>query len=235
MRSARTPTSSSEPASGHAECRILPIYLVCDLSASMAAGDRAAAMRDSVTALRDAIWANPVVSDAARVGVIGFAGSAWVVLPLCDIAAVDEIPALTPAGLTSYSSAFRLLAKTIEADVAQLAADEFAVWRPMVFFISDGEPTDSRAVWAAELDRLVHGGSPWHPEIVSFAIGDASPATLAQVATTRCFAARSGEAVEQAISGIADLVIRSVVASGTAGAPVLPRSAPAGFDEVDLL
>lgn len=231
MLCARTPISSSD----HAECRIVPIYLVCDLSASMAAGDRTTALRGSVTALRDAIWANPVVSDTARVGVLGFATSAWVVLPLCDIATIDEIPPLAPAGLTSYTAAFRLLSSTIEADVAQLAADEFGVWRPMVFFISDGEPTDSRSEWQAAHRRLLDPASPWRPEIVSFAIGDANAATLARVATTRCFAARSGEVVENAIAGIADIVIRSVVASGTAGAPVLPKGVPAGFDEVDVL
>lgn len=214
---------------------ILPIYLACDLSSSMGDGGRIEALRDAVAALRDAIWLNPVVSDCARIAIVGFASRAWLALPLCDLALVDELPVLEPNGLTSYAAVFRLLRDTIRADVEQLAGDDLRVWRPLVFFVSDGEPTDQAAQWRAAHARLVDRTFAGSPEIVAFAVGDASAATLATVATSRCFVARSGTAVRDAIAEIGGIVIRSVVASSASGVPAVPDTPPDGFDELDLV
>lgn len=213
---------------------LLPIYLVCDLSSSMREGGRADALHDALTALRDTIWTNPVVSDYARIGVVGFSGDASVLLPLCDLAMVDELPALTPDGLTSYAAVFRLLRRTLREDGTQLTGDGFRVWRPLVFFVSDGEPTDRPEEWRAELAALLDESAPTRPEIVGFAVGEARSATLAGIATARCFVARTGVAVREAIEEIGDVVIRSVVSSSLAGRPAVP-AAPPGFDELDLL
>jgi uncharacterized protein YegL len=213
---------------------ILPIYVVCDLSSSMRVAGRVDAVRDALVALRDAVWVNPVVSDQARIGVLGFAGEATVLLPLCDIATVSELPDLEPGGLTNYGSAFRLLRETVRADSVQLSADGYRVFRPLVFFVSDGEPTDSRPDWTAEHVRLIDGPDGTGPEIVAFAVGEARAATLSTVATSRCFVARTGVAVRDAIAEIGDVVIRSVVASSVTGVPAV-GVAPGGFDELDLL
>jgi uncharacterized protein YegL len=218
-----------------ADNAILPIYLVCDLSSSMREDGRVDALREAVAALRDAIWANPVVSDSARIGIIGFAGRAWQVLPLCDIALVDDLPRLDPEGLTSYAAAFRLLRETVRADVAQLAGDQYRVWRPLVFFVSDGEPTDRPSDWDTELRNLLDPATGIRPEIISFAVGEARASTLARIATSRCFVARTGTAVRDAFVEIGDVVIRSVVASSTSGQPTVSGAAPDGFDELDLL
>lgn len=212
---------------------ILPIYLVCDLSASMRGEGRAEALQDALSALRDAVFANPVVSDCARTGVICFASDAWVALPLCDLASVDELPILEPRGLTSYAAAFRLLRKTIAEDVAQLAGDRYRVSRPMVFFVSDGEPTDRQAEWTAERTGLLD--DPAGPEIVAFAVGEAKARTMAAVATSCGFIARSGVAVRDAIAGIGDLVVRSVVASSTSGVPAVAGLSSDVIEEMDLL
>lgn len=213
---------------------ILPIYVVCDLSGSMRMAGRADAMRDALVALRDAVWLNPVVSDLARIGVLGFAGEATVLLPLCDIATVGELPELAPGGLTSYGAAFRLLRETVRTDTARLAADGYRVFRPLVFFVSDGEPTDRRPDWTAEHGLLTGGPDGTGPEIVAFAVGEARAATLSLVATSRCFVARTEVAVRDAIAEIGDVVIRSVVASSVTGVPAV-GVAPGGFDELDLL
>jgi uncharacterized protein YegL len=210
---------------------LLPIYLVCDLSSSMRDGGRADALREALVALRDAVWTNPVVSDHARIGVIGFSAGASVLLPLCDLATADELPALTPDGLTSYAAAFRLLKQVLREDSAQLAGDGFLVWRPLVFFVSDGEPTDRPERWRAELAALRDGVQP---EIIGFAVGEARSAIIAEVATERCFVARTGIAVREAIGEIGDVVIRSVVSSSLGGQPTV-HGTPAGFDELDLL
>lgn len=223
-----TPESGPGPS-------ILPIYLVCDLSSSMAHGGRIEALRDAISALRDAVWVNPVVSDCARIAVIGFSSRARLLLPLCDIALVDELPALRPDGLTSYQSVFELLRETITSDIAQLRGDDLRVWRPMVFFVSDGEPTDRTRQWRAAHQRLVDRSYDGSPDIIAFAVGEASASTMAGVATSRCFVAHGGTAVRDAIAGIGDLVVRSVVASSTSGVPLVAQTLPDGFHELDLV
>jgi uncharacterized protein YegL len=146
----------------------------------------------------------------------------------------DELPAFTPHGLTSYAAAFRLLRRTLREDGAQLTGDGFRLWRPLVFFVSDGEPTDRPAEWRKELATLLDESNATRPEIVTFAVGEARSATLAGIATARCFAARTGVAVPAAIQEIGDVVIRSVVSSSVGGCPAVP-DAPPGFDELDLL
>ncbi len=226
-----TPISLASPE----RATILPIYLVCDLSASMRSDGRVDAVRGALVDLRDAIWANPVVSDQARVGLLGFSGRAHVLLPLCDIAMTDELPELAPDGLTSYGAALRLLRETLRADEAQLTADGYRLWRPLVFFLSDGEPTDPQADWLGELARLLDRSNPARPEIVTFAVGEARPAALAHIATARCFVARGDVAVRDAIAEIGDVVIRSVVASSVNGQPSVLGAPADGFDELDLL
>jgi uncharacterized protein YegL len=201
----------------------------------MSKDGRAAALDGALRALRDAVWLNPVVSDVARIGVIGFGTGARVLLPLCDVALIDELPALRPGGLTSYAAAFTLLRTIVDDDIAQLRGDAYRVWRPLVFFVSDGEPTDSAADWHAARNALVAPDFAGRPDIVAFAVGEASPATMATVATSRCFAARTADDVRQAITGIGDLVIRSVVASSVSGAATVVSVPSADFDEVDLL
>jgi uncharacterized protein YegL len=214
---------------------ILPIYLVCDLSSSMHEGGRVDALREALAALRDTIWTNPVVSDYARIAVLGFSGSASLLLPLCDLAVVDDLPELVPDGLTSYVAAFRLLRRTLRSDSVQLAGDGYRVWRPLVFFVSDGEPTDRQEEWRAELAELIDAANDTRPEIVGFAVGEARSATVASIATSRCFVARTGVSVRTAIAEIGEVVIRSVVSSSLGGAPSVPGAPPDGFDELDLL
>lgn len=214
--------------------RIVCFYVVCDVSASMAHGGRIAALNAAVSQLRDEIAANPVVADLARLSLIDFATESRLVLPLCDLAMVDDLPTLAPRGLTSYVAAIDKVVTTIRADVTQLIEDELSVYRPVVFFFSDGDPTDDRHGLAAAIARLHDPAWEHRPDVVSFGVGECTPAYLARVATTRCFVASDPDHVTEAISGIGDYLVRSVVASGAAGVPTLPVDVPDWLDEHDL-
>src|SRR5690242_19700787 len=106
--------------------KLLPFYLVVDVSFSMSGSKLEALNRILPTAV-DALAQNPILSDKIRIGLIEFSNDARVRLPLCD--PLDEqltLPALTAQGGTSYSAAFRLLRHEIKANVMQLKADGFA-------------------------------------------------------------------------------------------------------------
>src|SRR6478672_10450888 len=120
--------------------QVLPFYLVCDESGSMTGGIDD--MNEGLAKLHAEIANNPVVADKTRFAVIGFSDDAEVLLPLSDLADVDEIPGLTAKGGTSFGAAFTRLKQEIQKDVGQLKADGHSVLRPVVFFLSDGQATD---------------------------------------------------------------------------------------------
>src|ERR1700728_2057767 len=118
---------------------IMPFYLVCDVSASMS-GDMPA-LNEGIRRLRRAIVAQPQVDDVAQIGIITFSTTAQVVLPLSQMSE-EQMPTLSAQASTHYGSAFRLLAQTIEQDIARLKAQRLKVYRPCAFFLTDGLPTD---------------------------------------------------------------------------------------------
>lgn len=146
-----------------------PFYLVCDESASMS-GAPIAALNDAVPLLCQEIGANPAVADKIKLCIIGFSNEAEVVLPLSSIGTVTNLPVLAPRGGTSSGSAFRLPKDRIDADVTQLRANGDRIYRPVVFFVTGGLPTDS---WETDFDALVNTR---RPIILAFGIGGADAA-----------------------------------------------------------
>src|SRR5262245_53619802 len=118
---------------------VMPFYLLCDVSISMT--DDMAALNEAVQRLRRAIVSEPAVDDVAHVGIMTFSDQGKMVAPLGQMSE-HGVPALTVEGGTNYGAAFRLLAQTIAQDTASLKAQEYKVYRPCAFFLSDGAPLD---------------------------------------------------------------------------------------------
>lgn len=212
---------------------LLPFYAVCDVSASMRDEGRIDALNEVVHATCDAAAVNPVIADRIRFAVIAFSTDADVVLPLCDVGMLDGIPSLEPRGLTNYAPAFTLLRSTIETDVSQLVADDYRVFRPTVFFLTDGQPSDPRSQWKSTHARLVDRDFPHRPNVVSFGFGDAPRRVLVEISTVAAYTAADSLSAPAAIAAFGTVLVESVVASGTAGVFSLPDTAPAGLAAVD--
>jgi len=191
--------------------QILPFYLVCDESGSMD-GPPVQAINDSLPKLHAEIGSNPVVADKTKFCLIGFNHSAQVLLPLSDLSAVGSIPGLQASGGTDYTSAFDLLYDTISSDVQQLKANGDQVYRPAVFFLSDGQPGDN---WSASYQRLTDPNWPLHPNIMAFGFGGVDAATLQQVATVRAFIADGSMGPDAALREFAKSLTNSIVNSGS--------------------
>lgn len=196
--------------------QILPFYLVCDESSSMA-GNPIQVMNDELPKVHSAIGSNPVLADRTWFSLIGFSTSAQVLLPLCDLGTVTSMPGLQANGTTSYAAAFDLLYDTISDDVAKLKADGNQVYRPAVFFLSDGQPTDTK--WEASYQRLIDPSWGPRPNILAFGLGSVEPQTLQQVATVRAFIAEDTMGAAQALHEFAKSLIQSIVHSGTNVSP----------------
>lgn len=192
--------------------QVLPFYLVCDESYSMQ-GPPLDAINQELPLIYQEIASNPVVADRARLGIIGFSSTAEVLLPLADLNDVHSIPQLSPRGTTSYGAAFSLLKRTIEQDIAGLKQAGHAPYRPTVFFLTDGLPTDD---WHGEHKDLVSRDFRAHPTILAFGFGDVDPTTLQQVATFRAFIANGNMSPTQALREFARQLLNSVVQSAVA-------------------
>lgn len=190
---------------------ILPFYVVCDQSYSMA--DHLDALNDGLAQLHAAVGTDPVVADKTRLCLIGFAGAATVLQPLCRPSDVVNLTDLTTQEATSFGAAFRLLRDTIESDVDTLKAQAHRVYRPAVFFLSDGHPTDGMD-WEADYERLVDPDWPARPNIIAFGIGDADPATIDRVGTFQAFMSQGGVSPAAALHNFARALTTSVVRSG---------------------
>jgi uncharacterized protein YegL len=200
--------------------QILPFYVVCDQSCSMA--DHLDALNDGLAQLHAAVGTDPVVADKTRFCLVGFSGDAEVLQPLCRPDDVLRLVGLATQSATSFGAAFTLLRDTIAEDVARLKADGYEVYRPAVFFLSDGHPTDP-ATWPAAYERLVDPEWPARPNIISFGIGDADAATISRIGTFQAFMSQGGTGPAAALHGFARALTTSVVRSSGADGELVLR------------
>ena len=214
---------------------ILPFYLVCDESASMS-GDPLKAINDALPELHHEIGTNPVVSDKTQFGIIGFSDDAEVLLELSDLSQVTGLPVLTSKNGTSFAAALRCVKDQIEIDVQRLKSEGHSVFRPVVFFLTDGHPS---ADWRTEYDALVSDQFNYRPHIVAFGIGDGvDGSVVSSIATFRAFVDDQTMSPAKALQEFAVALTKSIVMSGTksqAGEQTLqtPDEVP-GFQELPL-
>src|SRR5262245_55966307 len=129
--------------------RRLPVYLLLDCSGSMT-GEPIEAVRQGVRALVSDLRGDPMALENAYLSVITFASSAQQVSPLTEVAAFQE-PTLTASGTTALGEALKLLEQCIDNEVQKSTAQQKGDWKPLVFLMTDGQPTDS---WEQSADRI---------------------------------------------------------------------------------
>lgn len=216
--------------------QVLPFYVVCDESYSMC--DHIDALNDGLCELHRAIGTDPVVADKTRFCLIGFSTTAEVLLPLSDLSDITEMAGLAAKSATNYIGAFTLLRETIDDDIAKLKADGHLVYRPAVFFLSDGQPTDSKP-WRAAYARLIDENWAFRPNIIAFGIGAALADIIREIGTFKAFMSEEGVSPGTALHEFARALTKSIVKSGSSiadGGDVtlqVPEKVP-GFTELKV-
>ena len=129
--------------------RKLPVYLLLDTSGAMT-GEPIEAVKNGVQLLVSTLRQDPHALETAYLSIIGFGSSASVLVPLTELAAFQS-PSLQASGTTAMGDALILLSRQIETEVARTTADTKGDWKPLVFQMTDGLPTDD---WRAGVQAL---------------------------------------------------------------------------------
>lgn len=121
--------------------RKLPVYLLLDTSGSMY-GEPMEAVKNGLQTLVSTLQQDPYALETAHLSVISFASDANQIIPLTDVPSF-QLPELEARGQTSLGAALELLAERVDAEVAKTTPEKKGDWKPLVFIMTDGAPTDN--------------------------------------------------------------------------------------------
>ena len=131
------------------DVRRLPVYLLLDCSGSMS-GEPIEAVRQGVKYLLAELRGDPQALESVSLSVITFDSSARQVSPLTELATFRE-PKLDANGSTALGEALTLLGSCIDREVRKTTKDQKGDYKPLVFLMTDGEPTDN---WERPADAI---------------------------------------------------------------------------------
>jgi len=214
---------------------ILPFYIVCDESGSMGPNGGIDSINGTLPELHATIAADPLVSDKCRIGLITFSDTAEELMSLTNLADVMVMPGMQARGLTNYGEVFDLLKTVIARDISNLKSQGYKVLRPAVFFITDGDPTDT-ATWENSYRSLVDKNvNPLAPNIIAFGVDGADGGTISKVATVAGFVANPGVTAADSLREVIGSLTHSIISSSSSSTPqlVVP-AAPVGTTAVPL-
>ncbi|MDO4460875.1 MAG: VWA domain-containing protein [Bacteroidia bacterium] len=120
--------------------RRLPVYLLLDCSGSMY-GEPIEAVKNGVQVLVSTLRQDPYALETAYLSIITFDSNAQQVAPLTELSAFQQ-PNIQANGCTSLGAALTLLAQRVDQEVTKTTPNQKGDWKPLVFIMTDGEPTD---------------------------------------------------------------------------------------------
>lgn len=135
--------------------RRLPVYLLLDCSGSMY-GEPIEAVKNGVQVLVSTLRQDPYALETAYLSIITFDSSAKQVTPLTELSAFQQ-PTIEANGCTALGEALSLLATKVDQEVTKTTPEQKGDWKPLVFIMTDGVPTDEINKGLAEFKKRKFG------------------------------------------------------------------------------
>jgi uncharacterized protein YegL len=104
-------------------------------------GEPIEAVKNGMQILVSTLRQDPYALETAYLSVITFDSDAKQLVPLTELSAF-QIPSIRAGGMTELGEALCLLASKIDSEVAKTTAEQKGDWKPLVFIMTDGSPTD---------------------------------------------------------------------------------------------
>jgi uncharacterized protein YegL len=142
----------------------VPCVLVVDTSASMN-GPRISELNAGLKLYKEELLADPLAAKRVEVGIVTFGGEVNRVVDFVTAATFNP-PALQAKGATPMGEAINLALDMVDQRKKKYREHGIAYYRPWIFLITDGEPTDQ---WKAAAKR-VHTGEQ-QKAVCFFAVG----------------------------------------------------------------
>ena len=120
--------------------RRLPIFFLLDVSESMV-GDNLRQLQQGLERLVRSLRTDPHALETVHLSIIAFAGKARTLAPLTELAAF-YLPRLAVGAGTSLGIALDHLMNEIDSTVTKTTPDRKGDWKPVVYLMTDGKPTD---------------------------------------------------------------------------------------------
>lgn len=154
--------------------RKLPVYFLLDCSESMV-GDGIEAVENGLQQFLNTLRKDPQCLESVWVSIITFDSEAKQVVPLSELTDV-KLPSLCVRPGTALGAAYQLLVDRINVEVAKNSKGSKGDWRPLVFVITDGQPTDEFRKTIDAIEKLTQ------PRIANvYAIGCGEDVDLGQL------------------------------------------------------
>ncbi|MBP1468805.1 VWA domain-containing protein [Candidatus Chloroploca sp. M-50] len=211
--------ASVQPAGGE---RHLPVYLLLDTSGSMD-GAPIQSVQSGLEQFQQETASDPFARDVVRVGVITFNSNAQVLsgglVPISSF----QPPHLSASGVTRVDLAFNRLVESMDRDVVKaVKGGQKGDWKPAVFILTDGYPTDENGnvtdrLWRPARDAVTNRpkGQIKPSSIVAVGCGpNVDDATLKAMSTGMAFRMGTSEAAFAALFQYLSQSITSSVQPG---------------------
>jgi uncharacterized protein YegL len=193
--------------------RRLPVYLLLDCSGSMA-GDPIIAVNEGLWMIYQLLLADPQALETVYISVIRFSDYA----DQYDLTPIDQFqpPTLSASGATAMGAALRLLIQSIEQDLLVNTPTRHGDYRPLVFLLTDGAPTDN---YRDAIQKLKSLQGSQKPTIVALGCGNSVNKAMLHELTNDVFLMHmaSPENIKGFFRWMSGSIIQTSHAAGTGG------------------